>query len=294
MYEDFIAKHLDEPAVLAIAKTMSLSDVKDYIAIANYPIQQYPLKALSVTDMDAPVQVKSEKIQHEWLETSHSQAGINCSACHESSEQNQTPVWIDKPNHTACLTCHEMETKGFLAGKHGMRLAEKLSPMTPAMAKIPMKDTAANKELSCVSCHSAHRFDTRLAEVDACLGCHDDTHSRNYKNSKHYELWKNELIGGQKDTGVSCATCHLPRMEHRIGGKSLVLVQHNQNDNLRPNEKMIRGVCMDCHGLGFTINALADSELIKNNFSGMPQGNVQSLELVRERLQQNAAKKGSN
>ena len=49
------------------------------------------------------------------------------------------------------------------------------------------------------------------------------------------------------------------------------LVQHNQNDGLQPNEKMIRPVCMSCHGLGFSIDALAGKK-------------VASLDMVRKRF----------
>jgi hypothetical protein len=63
-----------------------------------------------------------------------------------------------------------------------------------------------------------------------------------------------------------------------------VLVQHNQNDNLRPNEKMLRPVCLNCHGLGFATNALADSKLVKGNFAGQPGVHIRSLDMVAKRV----------
>ena len=62
-----------------------------------------------------------------------------------------------------------------------------------------------------------------------------------------------------------------------------IVVSHNQNDTLRPNEKMIRSVCLDCHGLGFAINALADSDLVIGNFSGRPAVHVESIEWAVQR-----------
>ena len=62
-----------------------------------------------------------------------------------------------------------------------------------------------------------------------------------------------------------------------------VLVQHNQNDNLRPNEKMIRSSCMQCHGLGFAIDSLADPELLKQNFNGKTHHHIKSIEMAVER-----------
>jgi hypothetical protein len=46
---------------------------------------------------------------------------------------------------------------------------------------------------------------------------------------------------------------------------------------------MIRQVCLRCHGLGFTIDALADADLIKRNFRGRPNVHIESLRLVKER-----------
>ena len=73
-----------------------------------------------------------------------------------------------------------------------------------------------------------------------------------------------------------------------MGDKKIVIAEHNQNMNLRPNEKMLRSVCMNCHGLGFSIDALADKILIKNNFTGKPEKHIRSIDMVKHRL-----KKGS-
>ncbi len=294
LYEDFIAKHLDEKTVLSNAVTNKRTRAEDYISLAGYPRQDFPLQVLTKDGMDAPAVINDEKIVHDWLDTAHSKAGVNCGACHARKDENKNKVWVDKPGHESCNGCHVFETKGFLSGRHGMRLAQNLSPMMPAMAKIEMKTIASNQELSCVACHSAHRFDAKHAEVDACLSCHNDLHSQNYKNSKHYDLWKKELAGGEPGTGVSCSTCHMPRTLQRAGDKDITLVQHNQNDNLRPNEKMIRSVCLGCHGLGFVIDSLASKDLMEKNYSSPPENRISTLELVRERVKQNAHKKGIN
>lgn len=92
---------------------------------------------------------------------------------------------------------------------------------------------------------------------------------------------------------MTCATCHLPRVEHRDLEFDIkrTLVQHNQNDTLRPNEKMLRPVCLSCHGLQFSIDALADTALIQRNFRGVPMAHVQSLEMARDRLLQHEAQR---
>lgn len=167
----------------------------------------------------------------------------------------------------------------------GCGLRKHLSPMTPGIAQLPMKLEAHDRSLTCVSCHNAHRFDRQYAAVNACLSCHNDAHSLAYTDSPHFALWETEITGkGKVGSGVSCATCHLPREIHKQGNIEKVAVQHNQNDNLRPNEKMIRSVCMSCHGLGFSINALADTVLIENNFNETPSQHIKNLDMVKQRL----------
>ncbi len=76
----------------------------------------------------------------------------------------------------------------------------------------------------------------------------------------------------------------MPRQVARESGRRVTRVQHNQNDNLRPNEKMLRGVCSQCHGVGFALDALADRGLIQTNFAGRPSRHVESLDLIAAKL----------
>ena len=71
-----------------------------------------------------------------------------------------------------------------------------------------------------------------------------------------------------------------------------VLVQHNQSLTLRPVEKMIRPVCMQCHGLEFAIDALADPHLVENNFQGKPEQHVPSVDMAVERDKAREGKRG--
>jgi len=286
LYEDFLEKHMDEDNNKATAKVKSVSLAKEISILAQYPIDKYPFTTLAATDVDAPITVEYDsKVTEDWSITSHAKAGVNCTACHETKLQSGEVKWINKPGQDNCKSCHTSEVKGFLSGKHGMRLKEGLSAMTPGMALLPMKKSSHSNELSCVSCHSSHTFDVKHAAVESCLNCHNDNHSNAYKKSPHFVAWHNEVNGMEKaDTGVSCATCHMPRTETEIGDKLVILSEHNQNMNLRPNDKMLRSVCMDCHGLGFSIDALADKKLIENNFKGLPTVHVESIDLVRNRL----------
>jgi formate-dependent nitrite reductase cytochrome c552 subunit len=189
-------------------------------------------------------------------------------------EMHEAHAKVGSANESACRECHEQEVKGFLAGKHGMRRAVRLSAMTPRKSRLPMRTEARHEALGCASCHAAPEFDTRKAAVEACLGCHSDRHSLAYEGSAHHALWKKELAGElPAGSGVSCASCHMPRIEHRDEdlGARRTLVQHNQSETLAPREKMARPVCLSCHGLGFSLDALAGRR-------------VESLDMVRQRF----------
>nr|MBX2884030.1 hypothetical protein [Granulosicoccus sp.] len=59
------------------------------------------------------------------------------------------------------------------------------------------------------------------------------------------------------------------------------------------NSKMIRPVCLECHGLDFSLNALADEALIQSNFQGQPAQINDSVSMARA-LQQAHEKKKAN
>jgi len=231
LYEDFLAKHLSDPPLKEKRVLPSRRSVEE--------------KPVSVPD-----QPSSSAIARDWLETTHARAGVNCSGCHGKSDPK-----------ASCRECHAPETTGFLSGKHGMRIAAGLSPMQPSMARRAMRPEAAHRTLGCTSCHAAHRFDTASAAAEACVGCHRGPHIDAQEKSAH------------RAAGVACATCHLPRVEWRDedAGTKRILVQHNQNETLEPAEKMIRPVCLHCHGLGFSIDALAGRR-------------VGSIDMVRRRI----------
>ncbi len=288
LYEDFLAKHLDEPNTLddpTLAQRNFLHFYKKNFGKTTEP--------LSRNDMDAPEAGKFTAAQ-DWLGSSHAQAGVNCTACHTKEGGS----WQDHLDQSYCAGCHENETQGFLQGKHGLRRTQNLLPMTTDKARHAMQPES--KTVTCFSCHPAHQFDTRKAAVEACLNCHADQHSLAYKNSLHFRSWEYEQYGHTKPgTGVSCATCHLPRIaKHHLRDKQKkkrkkkrkrkkkirpVKVEHNQNTNLWPNGKMIKTVCQNCHGLQFILDALADDNLIQNNFSGLPGKHLKSMDMVKQR-----------
>lgn len=298
LYEDFLEKHLNEPAIKRVA-TVALIDWHAMDAGMKRP--------QPATVPDAPVSVTANAhIMSDWLGTAHADAGVNCSGCHQpaGARADNAASWIEKPGMAQCATCHAGEVKGFTQGKHGMRLADgmwtskkglfglfsdtKLGPMKPELARLPMKDKAHGTEMGCVTCHQAHDFDRRKAAVEACVTCHNDQHTRSYFASPHHSLWQAELAGkAPAGSGVTCATCHMPRaLERGTDGIERVIIAHNQNDNLRPNEKMARGVCLDCHGLAFALDTLADRALINRNFKGRSSVHVEGIDWVEQRVRQ--------
>ena len=270
LYEDFLFAHRAEPPHRPDGRL---------IARAWAPI---PEKRLAADAHDAPAHASDAKAIADWAASAHAGAGVNCSGCH-----GEDAGWQETPALTACDECHAREAERFRSGKHGMRIAAGLSPMRPALARLPMKSEALERTLDCAACHAAHAVDTRSAAVEACLGCHDDAHSLAYQASPHAALWRSELRGKTPPgSGVSCASCHLPRRGHP--GKT-VAADHDQNGNLRPNEKMVRSVCLACHGLGFTLDALADAALVRRNFDRAPLHTVDSIAWAEERKQADRA-----
>jgi len=255
-------------------------------------------RPLGLSDVDAPLVVRRALDPAElrtWAETVHPRHAVNCSECHVGSSPGlaatasdgsaRASSWSDQVAPQACGECHRAELEGFRASRHGMRVAAALGPMQPRGARVSMRSESADEHVDCSSCHTAHFFDTSYAASEACLGCHADEHSRSFEASPHARF---EAAPGPQDERISCATCHLPRVVRPDGS---VGADHNQNANLRPNDKMARNVCMQCHGLGFSLDALADPELIRNNFSGKPARHVESIDWALRRVREAADSK---
>lgn len=264
LYEDFLDKRADEPDLLEPARDQVVLSA----VAADAPAGVLP------ADLPEDFSLPAAE-QNAWAHDAHGRGEVGCGKCHQSDAGWSRNVSVER-----CAECHAAQAKGWLTGRHGMRVAQKLSPMLPELARLPMKKDSHGHALDCNSCHGAHDYDTRRAAFEACIGCHDDEHSRNYSESSHYELWQRELSGqAPAGSGVSCATCHLPRVQGDEGN----YVEHNQNDNLRPSEKMIRTACNRCHGVRFAIDALADPALLRNNFSSAPSIHIASVDMARDR-----------
>ncbi len=290
LYENFLLKHVDENDFL-----------DEMVGLTREPMSIESETSLSVADADAPGEWSGTafddlELLNDWASTAHASAGVNCSGCHLESPGAETEAvstdhhaWNREVSVQTCGACHTGQMETFFQGHHGMRLAADLPPMTPGDARISMHADSSHRQLDCNACHSGHRFDTAYASVDACLKCHADEHSQAFLTTSHYAAWQNEISGtAPAGSGVSCATCHMPRLEDDDGN---VWANHNQNDNLRPNEKMIRDVCMQCHGVGFSIDALADEQLIQNCFADAPSVHVESIDLVKARFEERQRKK---
>jgi hypothetical protein len=297
LYADFLLKHANEPDQLAKQRVSLVEYLKSRDNAIVLP------KALLPADADAPAPHQTDAaILAAWASDAHARAGVNCSGCHATKQEPER--WIAAPGLDQCKGCHASQTSTFTAGRHGMRLLEgmlisrdgplglfkeaKLPPMTPREARLPMKRDAHDTVLGCNTCHSAHKYDRAAAKVEACMGCHNDTHTKAYKASPHYELFKKEVAGLlPPGSGVSCATCHMPVTQVRNADGALAsFITHNQNDNLRPNEKMVRSVCAHCHGLQFTLDALADPLLVLKNFKGHSAVRIDSIEWAQKRAKE--------
>ena len=279
LYENFLRKHVKDQNIKDSFKLPELT------GLIEWSRKNKKTPALLAQDADAPANKREPEIVKQWSLSHHAIANVNCRQCHIKED-----VWIEDTlslTTESCADCHTKQQESFVNGKHGMRLTnklqDKLSPMSPGLAVLPMHSKAENTLNTCVSCHDPHKPNLEHAAVDACLNCHNDEHSNNFYNSKHGKLWLQAKASTLAiEQAVSCATCHMPRIKK---GKK-VHIEHNQSANLQPNSKMIRSVCANCHGVEFSLEALASEAQIKSNFSSSLKGHHISMDLVRDRIEQ--------
>jgi len=143
------------------------------------------------------------------------------------------------------------------------------------MARLPMRAPHPQQPavLDCGSCHEPHRVDTAVAATYACLNCHADRHSLAFVDSPHARRQESSL-----GDAMTCATCHMPRTLSPDDEK--VVVEHGNTLTLRPRDRMLGSVCLDCHGLAFAMSSLYDDALVENNFKGRPRNRHPTLELL--------------
>ncbi len=216
------------------------------------------------------------EIEQQWQGSVHALAEVNCSSCHRNEK---TKAFVAKPTAESCKSCHESSVDTFMLGKHGIRTLEGLSPLTPAMAHLPMKASSLDLQMNCNTCHNVHTVNTYEAAVDSCLTCHSDNHSLNYKNSPHAKVFREIGTLPRPNTdSVTCATCHLPR---EVSGDA-ILVNHNNTYTLKPRDRMVKEVCMNCHGVEHAYNSIFDDELVEANFARPPTQKLSTFQLVRD------------
>jgi hypothetical protein len=258
----FLARHVSEPDRLATPLTLERT---------VGPPQAPP-------DVQFPSgESHDPELVTRWRASAHAASGVGCAECHGAEHE----AFQRAPSDAPCVRCHAFEDRTFRSGKHGVRRAVGLAELTPALARRPMREDAP-AHLRCSTCHDAHGVDTRHAAVDACLSCHDDGHSRAYLDSPHGRAWQASAAGARPAADVvTCATCHLPRVETEADGKKRVAVDHRNTFTLRPPDRMAKRVCMRCHGLPLALSSLLDERLVENNFRGRPTRTAEALAMVR-------------
>jgi hypothetical protein len=221
----------------------------------------------------------SEELIAAWQRSIHAANEVGCTDCH----QNAGGRFIRTVKESGCERCHRYEVESFHAGKHGVPLKLDLAALGPEHARLPMKAGGGRRprHLGCATCHDPHSVDTPHAAVEACLTCHNDSHSRAFKDSKHFALFAAESGSGRVGPqAVTCATCHLPRTKIEADDGSRVAVNHNNTFTLRPRDRMVKEVCLACHGLEFAMNSIYDDRLIEINFQGRPARRHRTLEMI--------------
>jgi predicted CXXCH cytochrome family protein len=262
----FLKKRMGEPELTPVPALLvwgSAPKAGTVPAAANHP-----------PELTAPA-----ALVEDWRSSIHAVSDVNCMDCHKGPAGPART-----PGPKSCERCHRFEVESFHAGKHGVRYTLDQPPLAPAMARRPMKPDA-RASLSCAVCHDPHRLDTRRAATEACLACHDDPHSTSFKHSKHFATPAQEDGGGRVGPrAVTCATCHLPRTKVEGDEGTRVAVNHNNSFTLWPRDRMVKEVCLACHGLEFALTSILDDALVTSNFQGRPRGRHESFKMVEEVL----------
>jgi len=269
----FLTRHAAEPDRLAAPVTLERTMPSPQPA----PDVRFP-----------PGEPHDPELVARWRASAHAGAGVGCPECHDPQQRGFRRTPSDEP----CARCHTYEDRTFRSGKHGVRRAADLSDLTPRAARLPMRE-AAPSHLRCSTCHDAHSVDTRRAAVEACLSCHDDAHSRAYLESPHGRAWRNGPATARPAAdAVTCATCHLPRIETQDEGKRRVAVDHRNTLTLRPPDRMAKRVCMGCHGLPLALASLLDERLVETNFKGRPARTAEAVDMARALAEEASAHNG--
>ncbi len=225
---------------------------------------------------DAPAGVTAPAaLVQAWDGSVHRRAGVGCSDCHGKGE-----AFALRPGFAACKTCHGFEVDTFGAGQHGVRTRLDLEPLRPADARSPMAAGASrlHPEHGCGSCHDVHSVDTRHAATEACLDCHADRHSLAFGSSPHAR--GATQLDPHDGRAVTCATCHLPRVEVEEKGAVRVATNHNNSLTMRPIDRMARLVCNRCHGYELSLASLLDPQAGASNFAAKPSSRARSFLMV--------------
>lgn len=250
------------------------------LAIALIAVLTVSFLLVPISPAIAATEQEVQDVIELWQPSAHALNDVNCASCHQNNESNE---FVANPDYESCRSCHEQSVDTFLLGKHGIRLLEGESALTPKIAQIPMKQAAFDQQMNCNACHNVHAVNTMQAAVDSCLSCHNDTHSLNYENSKHAKaVFASQPLPRPGSATVTCATCHLPRVAHKSSdGIQTAKVNHNNTYTLKPRNRMVGEVCMNCHGVEYSFNSIFDDDLVEANFDRPPTLQHQTFDLMR-------------
>jgi predicted CXXCH cytochrome family protein len=275
----YLARHGREPAVLPVSRLAERREPPPAQGAGAPSLAAAPLGLASPPALVAA-----------WRASAHARQAVGCTRCHLDSGR-----LVRRPGESVCASCHGDQVGTFHTGTHGVRARLALPPLGAADARLPMRREARERRrvLGCATCHDPHGVDTRRAAVEACLDCHDDRHSRSFAVSPHAALRRagarpaaaaspdRAAPGGAPGAStVTCATCHMPRVESIRQGRPWTSVDHDNTATLRPPDRMVGRVCSRCHGVEFALASMLDRRLVDNNFKGRPAGRLESFVML--------------
>lgn len=188
------------------------------------------------------------KAVSDWQLSKHSEAGIDCAACHGDKHNNPNNVdQAELPTYETCQTCHSKQVDQFKKGKHAMAWSAMKAMPTIHMQPMELTDgmkgcggchkqgIKSKEEIkrlkaegseyghaSCDACHTRHTFSVEEArQPEACQTCHmgfDHPQYEMYSSSKHGVRYKMKQMGVLPEDAAAptCQTCHMPDGNHEV------------------------------------------------------------------------------
>ena len=287
LYEDFLAKHLDEPANTEQAPQLRARNFREVAAEwPGYPVDRFPLKRANRCRCAARIHAVARGRRRLARDGARAFRRELQRLPQGGEGRRRSMGEAPRPQGVRDLPRARDQRLSRRQARHAAR------------RRLSADDAAAARASRCTPKRGDNRARMRELSLGAPLR-YEESRGRSVRRlpprRAHASLRalaalraveeraRRRGASRQRASRARAATCRAKSIASREPARSAILVQHNQNDNLRPNEKMIRPVCMSCHGLGYSIDALADSEARREQLPRPAPHAREELDMVAQR-----------